>query len=185
MTAQPALQRSRLNGHETTPAHRAANPYVSDDIGPLRSLALPEMFSNLLRPSCRKGTAVLRADPFFAACLKIERSSSARPPRASFSRYNLLCLERFDIRTRCTLGTERSFNLADLDIASGMHYASYGLIGYTMKIIRGAARIASSHPLDKSHFRPCLNLMPITSGRSVSAIRIPSVRNSIVKRLRR
>ena len=27
-----------------------------------------------------------------------------------------------------------------------MHYASYGLIGYTMKIIRGATRIASSHP---------------------------------------
>ena len=27
-----------------------------------------------------------------------------------------------------------------------MHYASYGLIGYTMKIIRGAARIACSHP---------------------------------------
>jgi hypothetical protein len=27
-----------------------------------------------------------------------------------------------------------------------MHYASYGLIGYTMRIIRGAARIACSHP---------------------------------------
>jgi hypothetical protein len=27
-----------------------------------------------------------------------------------------------------------------------MHYGSYGLIGYTMKIIRGAARIARSHP---------------------------------------
>ena len=26
------------------------------------------------------------------------------------------------------------------------HYASYGLIGYTMKIIRGAARIARCHP---------------------------------------
>ena len=37
-------------------------------------------------------------------------------------------------------------NLADLDLAFRMHYASYGLIGYTMKIIRGAARIASSHP---------------------------------------
>jgi hypothetical protein len=37
-------------------------------------------------------------------------------------------------------------NLADIDVAFRMHYASYGLIGYTMKIIRGAARIACSHP---------------------------------------
>jgi hypothetical protein len=37
-------------------------------------------------------------------------------------------------------------NLADLDLAFRMHYASYGLIGYTMKIIRGAARMACSHP---------------------------------------
>ena len=37
-------------------------------------------------------------------------------------------------------------NLADLDLAFRMHHASYGLIGYTMKIIRGAARIACSHP---------------------------------------
>lgn len=37
-------------------------------------------------------------------------------------------------------------NLADTDLAFRMHYASYGLIGYTMKIIRGAARIAGSHP---------------------------------------
>jgi energy-coupling factor transporter ATP-binding protein EcfA2 len=37
-------------------------------------------------------------------------------------------------------------NLPDLDLAFRMHYASYGLIGYTMKIIRGAARIACSHP---------------------------------------
>jgi len=37
-------------------------------------------------------------------------------------------------------------NLADIDLAFRMHYASYGLIGYTMKIIRGAARIACSHP---------------------------------------
>jgi energy-coupling factor transporter ATP-binding protein EcfA2 len=36
--------------------------------------------------------------------------------------------------------------LADLDLAFRIHYASYGLIGYTMKIIRGAARIACSHP---------------------------------------
>jgi len=36
--------------------------------------------------------------------------------------------------------------LADLDMAFRMHYGSYGLIGYTMKIIRGAARIARSHP---------------------------------------
>jgi energy-coupling factor transporter ATP-binding protein EcfA2 len=36
--------------------------------------------------------------------------------------------------------------LADLDMAFRMHYASYGLIGYTMKIIRGAARIAREHP---------------------------------------
>src|SRR6516164_1554053 len=36
--------------------------------------------------------------------------------------------------------------LADLDMAFRMHYASYGLIGYTMKIIRGAARIARCHP---------------------------------------
>jgi len=36
--------------------------------------------------------------------------------------------------------------LADLDMAFRLHYASYGLIGYTMKIIRGAARIARDHP---------------------------------------
>jgi len=36
--------------------------------------------------------------------------------------------------------------LADLEIAFRMHYGSYGLIGYTMKIIRGAARIARCHP---------------------------------------
>lgn len=36
--------------------------------------------------------------------------------------------------------------LADLDMAFRMHYASYGLIGYTMKIIRGATRIAGCHP---------------------------------------
>src|SRR5256884_3515840 len=30
-------------------------------------------------------------------------------------------------------------NLADLDLAFRMHYVSYGLIGYTMKIVRGAA----------------------------------------------
>jgi len=37
-------------------------------------------------------------------------------------------------------------NLSDIDMAFRMHYASYGLIGYTMKIIRGAARIAHAHP---------------------------------------
>ncbi len=36
--------------------------------------------------------------------------------------------------------------LADLDMAFRMHYGSYGLIGYTMKIIRGAARIVRYHP---------------------------------------
>ena len=36
--------------------------------------------------------------------------------------------------------------LSDTDVAFRMHYASYGLIGYTMKIIRGAARIAVGHP---------------------------------------
>jgi energy-coupling factor transporter ATP-binding protein EcfA2 len=36
--------------------------------------------------------------------------------------------------------------LADLEMAFRMHYGSYGLIGYTMKIIRGAARIARGHP---------------------------------------
>jgi hypothetical protein len=36
--------------------------------------------------------------------------------------------------------------LGDLDLAFRMHYGSYGLIGYTMKIIRGAARIARCHP---------------------------------------
>lgn len=36
--------------------------------------------------------------------------------------------------------------LADVDMAFRLHYASYGLIGYTMKIIRGAARIARCHP---------------------------------------
>jgi hypothetical protein len=37
-------------------------------------------------------------------------------------------------------------SLSDLDMAFRMHYASYGLIGYTMKIIRGAARVARCHP---------------------------------------
>lgn len=37
-------------------------------------------------------------------------------------------------------------SLSDMDMAFRMHYASYGLIGYTMKIIRGAARIARCHP---------------------------------------
>jgi hypothetical protein len=37
-------------------------------------------------------------------------------------------------------------SLSDVDMAFRMHYASYGLIGYTMKIIRGAARIARYHP---------------------------------------
>ena len=36
--------------------------------------------------------------------------------------------------------------LSDIDMAFRLHYASYGLIGYTMKIIRGAARIARCHP---------------------------------------
>ena len=36
--------------------------------------------------------------------------------------------------------------LSDLGMAFRMHYGSYGLIGYTMKIIRGAARIAQLHP---------------------------------------
>jgi Bacterial TniB protein len=35
--------------------------------------------------------------------------------------------------------------LSDVEMAFRMHYASYGLIGYTMKIIRGAVRIASTH----------------------------------------
>jgi hypothetical protein len=37
-------------------------------------------------------------------------------------------------------------SLSDIEMAFRMHYASYGLIGYTMKIIRGAARIARDHP---------------------------------------
>ena len=37
-------------------------------------------------------------------------------------------------------------SLSDVDMAFRMHYASYGLIGYTMKIIRGATRIARYHP---------------------------------------
>ena len=37
-------------------------------------------------------------------------------------------------------------SLSDVEMAFRMHYASYGLIGYTMKIIRGAARIAHCHP---------------------------------------
>jgi hypothetical protein len=36
--------------------------------------------------------------------------------------------------------------LSDLDVAFRMHYGSYGLIGYTMKIVRGATRIARCHP---------------------------------------
>ena len=37
-------------------------------------------------------------------------------------------------------------SLSDVEMAFRMHYGSYGLIGYTMKIIRGAVRIAGSHP---------------------------------------
>lgn len=37
-------------------------------------------------------------------------------------------------------------SLSDVDLAFRIHYASYGLIGYTMKIIRGAVRIARDHP---------------------------------------
>src|SRR5271165_1937189 len=37
-------------------------------------------------------------------------------------------------------------SLSDVEMAFRMHYASNGLIGYTMKIIRGAARIARCHP---------------------------------------
>ena len=37
-------------------------------------------------------------------------------------------------------------SLSDVDLAFRIHYASYGLIGYTMKIIRGATRIARHHP---------------------------------------
>ena len=37
-------------------------------------------------------------------------------------------------------------SLSDVAMAFRLHYASYGLIGYTMKIIRGAARIAHCHP---------------------------------------
>jgi energy-coupling factor transporter ATP-binding protein EcfA2 len=37
-------------------------------------------------------------------------------------------------------------SLSDVEMALRMHYASYGLIGYTMKIIRGAARVARLHP---------------------------------------
>jgi len=37
-------------------------------------------------------------------------------------------------------------SLWDVDMAFRMHCASSGLIGYTMKIIRGAARIARCHP---------------------------------------
>jgi Cdc6-like AAA superfamily ATPase len=36
-------------------------------------------------------------------------------------------------------------SLSDIDMAFRMHYASYGLVGYTMKIIRGAARIARAN----------------------------------------
>jgi len=36
--------------------------------------------------------------------------------------------------------------LSDVEMAFRMHYGSFGLIGYTMKILRGAARIANSHP---------------------------------------
>ncbi|MGB8480674.1 MAG: TniB family NTP-binding protein [Acidobacteriaceae bacterium] len=34
-------------------------------------------------------------------------------------------------------------SMSDVQMAFRMHYASYGLVGYTMKIIRGAARIAT------------------------------------------
>ena len=37
-------------------------------------------------------------------------------------------------------------SLSDVEMAFRMHYGSYGLVGYTMKIIRGAAQIASGHP---------------------------------------
>lgn len=36
-------------------------------------------------------------------------------------------------------------SLSDVETAFRMHYGSYGLVGYTMKIIRGAAQIANRH----------------------------------------
>lgn len=36
-------------------------------------------------------------------------------------------------------------SLSDVEMAFRMHYGSYGLVGYTMKIIRGAAQIANRH----------------------------------------
>jgi len=38
-------------------------------------------------------------------------------------------------------------------MAFRMHYASYGLIGYTMKIIRGAVRIARCHAREQITMR--------------------------------
>lgn len=40
-------------------------------------------------------------------------------------------------------------SLSDLDMAFRMYYGSYGLVGYTMKIIRGAVRIADRHSQNK------------------------------------
>jgi energy-coupling factor transporter ATP-binding protein EcfA2 len=44
-------------------------------------------------------------------------------------------------------------SLSDVEMAFRMHYASYGLIGYKMKIIRGAVRIARCHPREQIAMR--------------------------------
>jgi hypothetical protein len=47
--------------------------------------------------------------------------------------------------------------LADLEMAFRMHHGCCGLIGYTMKIIRGAARIAGLIPGARSRCEPWRN----------------------------
>jgi hypothetical protein len=68
--------------------------------------------------------------------------------------------------------------LSDLEMAFRMHFGSYGLIGYTMKIIRGAARRGLHEPIPgaKSRWKLWHKPSENTSGSSVSVTRIHSLK---------
>jgi hypothetical protein len=62
-------------------------------------------------------------------------------------------------------------SLSDVDMAFRLHYASYGLIGYTMKIIRGAAGSPVAHA-GRSRYAHSRSHSRSMCGRNVSMTRI-------------
>ena len=70
-------------------------------------------------------------------------------------------------------------NLSDIEMAFRMHYASYGLIGYTMKIIRVAVRIARHHPRGQITLRTLSQSFAAHVWSERLDDRIPSPRGSI------